>query len=112
MPEPAAPPELFRFTCPHCQKVLKARTQWAGRTGTCPNCKSSIEFPKYSAPSAKSRTAQQLLQLISEEDNITFDEDDADRLSMLLSQATCRDFFLAKNIWRAVRFRRANGAAS
>ena len=78
MPDPASPPDLFRFTCPHCQKVLKARIAWAGRSGICPGCKTSVKFPEYTPPSAKSRTAQQLLLLVAEDDNITFDDDDAE----------------------------------
>ncbi len=98
MPDPALPTDLFRFTCPHCKKVLKARTQWAGRSGICPNCKTSVQFPAYTPPSTKSRTAQQLIQLIADHDNLTFDDNDGDRLSMLLSQATCRDFALARKL--------------
>jgi hypothetical protein len=88
---------LFRFACPHCQKVLKARTEWAGKRGVCPTCNQAIQFPAYAPPSATSRTAQQLLQLVTPDDQVAFDENDADRLAMLLSQGTCRDFDLAKN---------------
>jgi hypothetical protein len=89
---------LFRFACPHCQKVLKARTEWAGKRGVCPTCNQAIQFPAYSPPSASSRTAQQLLQLVAPEDNITFDDNDSDRLAMLLSQGTCRDYDLARTL--------------
>jgi hypothetical protein len=89
---------LFRFACPHCQKVLKARTEWVGKRGVCPTCNKEIQFPVYSPPSASSRTAQQLLQLVSPEDNITFDDNDSDRLAMLLSQGTCRDYDLARKL--------------
>jgi hypothetical protein len=89
---------LFRFACPHCQKVLKARTEWAGKRGVCPTCNKAIQFPAYTPPSATSRTAQQLLQLVGPEDNITFDENDSDRLAMLLSQGTCHDYDLARKL--------------
>lgn len=89
---------LFRFTCPSCKKVLKARTEWAGKRGVCPTCNQPIQFPAYTPPSSTSRTAQQLLQLVSPEDNITFDEADSDRFSMLLSQGTCRDYDLAQKL--------------
>jgi hypothetical protein len=89
---------LFRFTCPHCQKVLKARTEWAGKRGVCPTCNKAIQFPVYTAPSSSSRTAQQLIQLVSVDDNVTVDENDSDRLAMLLSQGTCRDYELARKL--------------
>jgi hypothetical protein len=91
---------LFRFACPHCQKVLKARTEWAGKKGMCPTCNKPIQFPAYTPPSSASRTAQQLIQLVKPEgdDNLTFDENDSDRLAMLLSQGTCRDYGLAKKL--------------
>jgi hypothetical protein len=92
------PTDLFRFACPHCGKVLKARIAWAGRSGTCPSCGKVLQFPAYQTPSTKSRTAQQLLKLIAAEDNLTFDENDADRLSMLVSQCTCRDFSLGEKL--------------
>jgi len=98
MSETDASLSLFRFTCPACRKVLKARTEWAGKRGLCPTCHAPIHFPAYTPPSSTSRTAQQLLQLVSPDDNLTFGEEDSDRLAMLLSQGTCRDFDLAKKL--------------
>jgi CTP:molybdopterin cytidylyltransferase MocA len=92
---------LFRFTCPHCQKVLKARTEWAGRRGVCPTCNQAIQFPSYTPPSAASRTAQQLLQLVAHGDNPALTDADSDRLAMLLSQGTCRDYSLARKLLAA-----------
>jgi len=96
MPDPAT--DLFRFTCPHCQKVLKARTEWAGKRGQCPGCHQPITFPAYKPPNSQSRTAKQLMAIVAHDDNLTFDDNDADRLSMLLSQATCRDFQQAQKL--------------
>ena len=98
MSEPSPATEIFRFTCPGCQKVLKASIKWAGKRGVCPGCRQAVTFPAYTPPSSQSRTAKQLVALVSEEDNLTFDDNDADRLSMLLSQATCRDFGLAQKL--------------
>ncbi len=85
----------YRCTCSQCQKVLKIRTDWAGRRGVCPHCQATVEFPPFKAPVAGSATAQLLLKLVSDEDEESFDEMQTDRLAMLLSQATCRDFQLA-----------------
>jgi hypothetical protein len=98
MSEPPPTSAVFRFTCPSCHKVLKASVNWAGKRGACPNCKQPITFPAYKPPNPQSRTAQQLLALVHEEDNLTVDDTDADKLSMLLSQATCRDFQLAQKL--------------
>jgi hypothetical protein len=98
MSDPLPTADLFRFTCPHCQKVLKANVSWAGKRGACPGCKQPITFPAYKAPNPQSRTAKQLDALIGKEDNITVDDNDADKLSMLLSQATCRDFEHARKL--------------
>jgi hypothetical protein len=98
MSEPPPTSAIFRFTCPSCKKVLKASVKWAGRRGACPNCKQPVTFPAYKAPNPKSRTAQLLLTLVNEEDNLTVDDNDADKLSMLLSQATCRDFQHAQKL--------------
>jgi hypothetical protein len=98
MPDPSPITDLFRFTCPHCQKVLKASVHWAGKRGACPGCKQPITFPAYKPPNPQSRTAKQLIALIGAEDNVTFDDNDADKLSMLLSQATCRDFELGRKL--------------
>jgi hypothetical protein len=98
MPETEAQLALFRFACPHCNKVLKARAEWAGKRGVCPTCNKAIQFPAYTPPSNTSRTAQQLIQLVAHDDNLTLDDTDADRLAMLLSQGTCRDFSLADKL--------------
>jgi hypothetical protein len=89
---------LFRFTCPHCQKVLKARVEWAGKRGVCPTCSEPITFPTYVPPSSTSRTAQQLQKLVAHEDNNNFTDADSDRLAMLLSQGACREFSLAQKL--------------
>src|SRR5271166_6786106 len=77
MPDPSPAADLFRFTCSHCQKVLKANIHWAGKRGACPGCKQEITFPAYKPPNPQSRTARQLIALIGEEDNLTFDDNDA-----------------------------------
>src|ERR1700743_3101180 len=101
MPDNFSINDLIRFPCPHCKKILKARARWAGRRGTCPRCNQPILFPPAgsgTAPDLQSRTVKQLHTLISEDDNITIDEADSDRLSMLLSLATCRDFQAAQKL--------------
>jgi hypothetical protein len=89
---------IFRFTCPHCHKVLKARIEWAGKRGVCPTCNQPVQFPSYVPPSSASRTAQQLQKLVSHEDDPTLTDADSDRLAMLLSQGACREFSLAQKL--------------
>jgi hypothetical protein len=96
MSESAA--SLYRCTCPHCQKVLKIRTEWAGKRGTCPQCRGTVEFPAFRAPSSNSATTQQLLKLVRADDDPTFDESQAERLSLLLSQGTCIDYGMADTL--------------
>ncbi|MGN6370314.1 MAG: hypothetical protein ACTHN5_18825 [Phycisphaerae bacterium] len=98
MSEPPPTSAIFRFTCPSCQKVLKANVRWAGKRGACPHCKQPITFPAYTPPNPQSRTARQLLALVHEQDNLTVDDNDTDKLSMLLSQSTCRDYHLAQKL--------------
>ncbi len=81
---------LFRFTCPFCRKVLKAPMEWSGKRGTCPGCQRSVDFPE--VRSGKSRTVEQLLKLVSDNDNFTCDENEADQLAMMLSLGTCDDY--------------------
>ncbi|GEM_PF-2330529 len=87
--------QVFRFTCPNCQKVLKARMDWSGKRGLCPGCQKTVQFPAFSAPSPKSRTVEQLLKLVSQHDNIALDELETDQLAMLLSLGTCGDYHKA-----------------
>ncbi|MCL2640596.1 MAG: hypothetical protein FWD53_07120 [Phycisphaerales bacterium] len=59
----------------------------------------SHDFPTSFPPA--SRTAEQLLKLVAREESVTFDEQEFDRLAMLLSQATCRDFASARKLLAA-----------
>lgn len=89
--------QVFRFTCPNCQKVLKAPAEWAGRRGVCPFCQRTVTFPKVQ-DLPRSRTADQLLKLISPDEDMLPDEQEADKIAMLLSQGTCRDYLLASKL--------------
>lgn len=44
LPLDREPPQL-KAKCSKCGKTVKARADWAGRTGKCPGCGWSIEFP-------------------------------------------------------------------
>src|SRR6185369_15508992 len=46
----------------------------------------------------QSRTATELTKLLAIDDHPDFTEQNSDRLSMLLAQATCRDFGLAQKL--------------
>lgn len=39
-----ARPRAPKLMCPDCGKLLKARHQWAGRTGSCPSCREQLEI--------------------------------------------------------------------
>jgi len=89
---------MYRCTCPHCQKVLRLRVEWAGKRGTCPQCKNTVEFPAYRPPSSKSATTQQLLRVVAEVDEPTLDEGQSEQLALLLSQGTCIDYSMADKL--------------
>jgi hypothetical protein len=90
--------QVFRFTCPHCQKVLKAPLEWSGKRGVCPGCQKPVTFPKFTAPSNRSRTAEQLQKVVSEGDNTTLEEAESDQMAMLLSLGTCGDYQKAMKV--------------
>lgn len=91
-------PTIYRFACPQCQKLVRARADVAVTRGVCPHCKQSIDFPPYRAPDPSSATAQQLLKMLAQPDNASLDEAKLDRLALLLSQGTCRDYELADEL--------------
>ena len=37
---------LIEFKCPHCQKLLRAGIDYAGKNAKCPNCKKEITVPE------------------------------------------------------------------
>ena len=37
---------LIEFECQHCQKLLRAGSDYAGKKGKCPNCKKEITVPE------------------------------------------------------------------
>ncbi len=37
---------LIKFRCPHCQTVLEAASNLAGKNGNCPKCNKTITVPK------------------------------------------------------------------
>ena len=37
---------LIKFRCPHCQAVLEAGINLAGKKGSCPKCNKTIMVPK------------------------------------------------------------------
>ncbi len=43
----------FRFQCPHCERFIKARASYAGRSANCPGCQANlvVPFPDESDPS-------------------------------------------------------------
>ena len=53
----AAPDDLIRFTCPHCQKKLKFAASAAGRTTTCPRCGRRVEVRPATEPAAPASAA-------------------------------------------------------
>jgi hypothetical protein len=89
---------MYRCTCPHCQKVLKLRIEWAGKKGACPQCKNEVQFPAYQRPSSKSATTQQLLKNVAEVDEPSLDDGQAEQLALLLSQGTCIDYGMADQL--------------
>ena len=36
----------IRFSCPHCQKVVKGKADWAGKKGLCPHCAGTGYFER------------------------------------------------------------------
>ncbi|MBN1436480.1 MAG: hypothetical protein JW936_05360 [Sedimentisphaerales bacterium] len=40
----------MQFQCPHCQTVLKLKSQAAGKKGPCPSCSQIIEIPQEQPP--------------------------------------------------------------
>jgi hypothetical protein len=36
----------IKFKCPHCQALLEAGSDLAGKKGTCPKCSKAITVPK------------------------------------------------------------------
>jgi hypothetical protein len=88
---------LYRFTCPHCSRILKAPVQWAGRRGVCPNCQKSVDFPTTALGQANSWTAEQLGKVIAPIDAL-LDDNEMDRLAMLLAQGTCMEYRMATEL--------------
>ena len=39
---------LIKFHCPHCQAALNVGSDFAGKEGTCPNCKKKLTVPEKS----------------------------------------------------------------
>jgi hypothetical protein len=86
----------YRCNCPQCKKVIRVRTEWAGKKGVCPHCRHPFEFPAPPPQAAGgSGTTQQLQKLVTPDDEVTFEDAQSDRMAMLLSQGTCRDYELA-----------------
>ena len=89
---------MYRFACPSCHRMLKAPLSWAGRRGVCPKCHEEMLFPrKTSLFKAEGEGARILLKLVGESAP-ALPEDQADRLSLLLSQGTCMDYSLAQKL--------------
>jgi hypothetical protein len=78
--------------------VLKIRPEWAGKRGTCPQCRNIVEFPAFRAPSARSATTQHLLKVVAAEDDPSIDDLQSERLALLLSQGTCTDYRMADKL--------------
>jgi hypothetical protein len=54
----------IKFHCPHCQKPLNVRDQFAGRRAACPACKKSLTVPTKSVlPAAPSTPSPELEEL-------------------------------------------------
>lgn len=46
----------IKFKCPHCQALLEAGNELAGKKGTCPKCTKAITVPKTdSAPQSEGK---------------------------------------------------------
>lgn len=88
---------LYRFTCPHCSRILKAPVQWAGRKGVCPSCQKSVEFPTTALGQGNSWTSEQLHKIIASIDAL-MDDADTDRLAMLLAQGTCMEYRMSSEL--------------
>ncbi len=97
MSEPATPMQLFRFPCPHCGRVLKAPLGWAGKKGVCPSCQQSVMFPNTHLSEMESQTSLQLKSVISESAP-EMDHASADRFAMLISQGTCVEYAMAREL--------------
>ena len=54
-----ASPNHIRFPCPHCNRIVKARDAYAGRTADCPGCKGTIVVPSAFSPTTDGSTASQ-----------------------------------------------------
>lgn len=46
----------FRVKCAGCGRTVKAKDDWAGKTGRCPGCGNSILFPKSTDEALEPRT--------------------------------------------------------
>jgi len=55
-----ASPKHIRFPCPHCNRTVKARESYAGRTADCPGCKGQIVVPSISPPTPDRPTVGQV----------------------------------------------------
>ncbi len=90
--------EVFRFSCPHCRKVMRVPLDRGGTPGTCPHCREKVAFPEFRKPSGSSATTKQLLKQLSAEDDPSVDEAAVEKLSLYLSQGTCRDYAMAHGL--------------
>ena len=88
-----------RFVCAHCGKVLKVRAGVSGEGGVrgkCPQCGIEVEFSRRDQDK-KSGMAQAILRRVGVTET-GFSIEQFARLSLLLSQGTCRDYALAAEL--------------
>jgi len=88
---------LFRFTCPHCGRILKAPQSWAGHLGACPSCQKTVTFPATTPEPAKSWTLQQVL-LVLADDDVAINNGAFDQAGMLLAQGTCAEYAMVREL--------------
>jgi hypothetical protein len=41
---------MLQFDCPHCGKAIRLKEEFAGRKGSCPHCRNSIQAPSSAPP--------------------------------------------------------------
>ena len=86
------PPELYRFGCPLCGRILKAPLPRAGQPGECPACRRSITLP---GALCESWTLQQVGVVLADSDQ-PVEERTLDRAALLLAQGTCLEYTMGR----------------
>jgi hypothetical protein len=88
---------IYRFSCDHCGRVLKAPLSWAGKRGACPKCQTALIFPAKTRMFSADRAATAALQKLIADDAEPIADSALDHVALLLAQGTCRDFAAAQS---------------